>query len=77
MPYLNLRAVPLPSDLDEAELLDVAQRSAVSVRFNNVARNRGQPHVELYARADPRTPIGVFKRSAAAIAWLIDGDRDA
>lgn len=54
----------------EAALRETAFAANVAVRINAKARAACEPCVEIYAKAEPRPLLGVFKSSAEAIAFL-------
>ncbi len=58
----------------EGELRSVAFHANVAVRIIARARKRCEPCIELYARAEPRPLLGVFKSASEAIAFL-NGDQ--
>jgi hypothetical protein len=70
MPYMNLRAVPQPSDPDEDELRQAAYEARIHVRFNGPAKRAGRPHIELFAHGEPHTPVATFTRARQALVWL-------
>lgn len=71
MPRLNLRSIPLPTDLREDELQTLARESGFACRIDGAARRSGRPHILLFRKAVSRdVPVATFSRSSSAIAWL-------
>lgn len=64
---------PAAGDPARAELLKLARREHVRVRFDRRARERGQPHVALLTSSG--LAMARFDSSAKALRWLAGASR--